>query len=66
MARGLVWAMGLGGANAGEVASRLAITETHVALTNLDRGEISLARILYESGLAAVVAVSRHDWCGLS
>lgn len=60
---------GLGGANAGEVASRLAITETHARLVESRRGEISLGRA-YEALVNANHAINQAanaqlQWIGM-
>ncbi len=60
---------GLGGANAGEVASRLAVTETHAALAKVDRGNTSLGRAheaLVNTNHAINAAANRNmAWLGM-
>ncbi len=60
---------GLGGANAGEVASRLAVTETHAALKELERGTVSIAQA-HESLVRANRALNEQasanmTWLGM-
>lgn len=60
---------GLGGANAGEVASRLAVTETHVGLSALERGDVSIAQA-HESLINTNQAINREaltnmSWLGM-
>lgn len=60
---------GLGGANAGEVASRLAICETHASLASAGRGKISLGRA-HEALMGANRAINaatsdRPSWLGM-
>lgn len=60
---------GLGGANAGEVASGLAITATHAAISALPRGKVSLG-LAHESLLKANQAINRSahqnpSWIGM-
>ena len=56
---------GLGGANAGEVASRLAVTETHANLCTLARGDISIAQA-HESLVKTNQAINREARANLS
>jgi PPM family protein phosphatase len=60
---------GLGGANAGEVASRLAVTETHGYLGQQERGQTSLGRAhesLIETNQAINQAANRNSaWMGM-
>jgi protein phosphatase len=60
---------GLGGANAGEVASRLAVTETHAAIQELERGTVSFAQA-HESLVKANRAINDQaaanpGWMGM-
>lgn len=60
---------GLGGANAGEVASRMAVVETHEALAGIDRGTTSLGRAheaLVNTNRAINEAANRNmSWLGM-
>lgn len=60
---------GLGGANAGEVASRLAVTETHASLAAAERGRTSLGRAheaLVNTNQAINTAASKNmSWLGM-
>jgi len=60
---------GLGGANAGEVASRMAVCETHKALIEAPRGKVSISRA-HESLVQANHAINRAtidhpSWMGM-
>ncbi len=60
---------GLGGANAGEVASRIALTETQAAVAAAPRGELleATARLALDQANRAVLAASRSnpEWAGM-
>lgn len=60
---------GLGGANAGEVASRLAVTETHATLARIARGQTSLGRAheaLVTTNQAINAAANQNpSWLGM-
>ncbi|GAB5561051.1 MAG: Stp1/IreP family PP2C-type Ser/Thr phosphatase [Synoicihabitans sp.] len=60
---------GLGGANAGEVASSMAITEVHSALAKVSRGQVSLARsheaLLQSNAAINQAANANMGWIGM-